>query len=369
MQAWISKLATATALALAMATFGVSPPAEAQQKVLKIQAAWPASQTVFEHLTMLAKRVDEMTAGQLKIEAMPAGQVVPAFEILDSVSKKVVDGGHAWAGYWVGKNKAAVLFGGGTAGPFGMDHMDFMSWVWYGGGQELYNRFYNEILKANVHVMHAFPASPQALGWFKKEINSLADFKGMKCRQTGISAEVYSEMGMRVVNMPGGEIMPAAERGVIDCAEWVGGIEDLRFGFHTIWKFHYAPSVHEQTSISELLINGDVWKGLTPVQREIVTAANTESLFKWWAQWQRWNAEAVVEMREKHAVQIRETPAEINTEFMKAWDKVAEKEAAKNPFFKEVYESQKKWASVSVPVKRIYFPAYSTAADHYWGKK
>ena len=164
---------------------------------------------------------------------MPAGQVVPAFEVLDATHKKVIDGAHTWAGYWVGKNKAAILFTGGPGGPFGMDHMDYLSWMWHGGGLEMYNKFYQETLKLNVVAFPILSTSPQALGWFKKQIESLADFKGQKCRQTGIAAEIMNEMGMRTVNMPGGEIMPAAERGTIDCAEWVGGIEDLRFGFHT----------------------------------------------------------------------------------------------------------------------------------------
>ena len=193
--------------------------------------------------------------------------------------------------------------------------------------------------------------------------------KGQKCRQTGIAAEIFNEMGMRTVNMPGGEIMPAAERGTIDCAEWVGGIEDLRFGFHTIWKWHYAPSLHESVSIGELLINGDVWKSLGPLDQEIVKAAITEQLFVWWAKWQRQNAEAVVEMRDKHKVFMGTTPEAFHKEFLEAWDKLVIKESATNPVFKEVADSLKKWASVTVPAKRFYYPAYSIAADHYWAPK
>ncbi len=352
------------------AVLALSPTtADAQSKTLKMQASWPASLTLYENFTDFAKRLEVLTAGRVKIEAMPAGTVVPAFEVLDATHKKVIDGSHTWAGYWVGKNKAAILFTGGPGGPFGMDHMDYLSWMWHGGGLEMYHKFYQETLKLNVVTFPILSTSPQALGWFKKPIESLADFKGQKCRQTGIAAEVMNEMGMRTVNMPGGEIMPAAERGTIDCAEWVGGIEDLRFGFHTIWKWHYAPSLHESVSIGELLINKDVWDGLGKLDQEITKAAITEQLFVWWAKWQRQNAEAVVELRDVHKVNIAETPPEIHKAFLEAWDKVAAKESEKNPIFKETYESLRKWASVTVPAKRFYYPAYGIAADHYWPKK
>ncbi len=367
MKGWFNLgLASVAALGAALA---VSGPAAAQQKTLKMQATWPASLTLYENFTQFAKRTEELTAGRIKVDAMPAGQVVPAFEVLDATHKKVIDGAHAWAGYWVGKNKAAVLFSGGPGGPLGMDHMDYMSWMWHGGGLEMYNKFYQDTLKLNVVVLNILPSSPQALGWFKKEITSLADFKGQKCRQTGLAAEIFNGMGMRTVNMPGGEIMPAAERGTIDCAEWVGGIEDLRFGFQNIWKYHYAPSLHENVSIGELLINKDVWNSIAKTDQEIIKAAATETMFVWWAKWQRQNAEALAELRDKHKVNIKETPAEIHTEFLKAWDKLVETESAKNPVFKEVWESQKKWASVSVPAKRFYYPAYTLAADHYWPKQ
>jgi len=365
---WNFKKGAMAALGLATA-LSLTGPAAAQTKTLKMQASWPASLTLYENFTMFAKRVEELTAGRVKVEAMPAGQVVPAFEVLDATHKKVIDGAHTWAGYWVGKNKAAILFSGGPGGPLGMDHMDYLSWMWEGGGLEMYNEFYQKELKLNVVALNILPSSPQALGWFKKEIKNLEDFKGVKCRQTGVAAEIFNEMGMRTVNMPGGEIMPAAERGTIDCAEWVGGIEDLRFGFQTIWKYHYAPSLHENVSIGELLINKDVWDGLGKLDQEIMRAAATETLFRWWAKWQRQNAEAVAELRDKHKVNISETPADIHKAFLEAWDRIAAKEAEKNPIFKKVWESQKAFASVSVPAKRFYYPAYSLAADHYWPKK
>ena len=242
-------LVVAIAVALTL-TLPSIPGARAQAPVvLKIQASWPASLTIFEHLKFVAERVDKLSGGSLKIEPLPAGTIVPAFEVLDATSKKVIDGAHTVAYYWVGKNKTAVLFTGGPGGTFGMDFVDVLGWMYEGGGLELYQQFYKDVLKLNVVPLPAFPSGPQALGWFKWPIKNLADFKGMKCRQTGINAEIYTEMGMRTVNLPGGEILPAAERGVIDCAEWVGGVEDLWLGFHTVWKYHYTPGMHEPVTL------------------------------------------------------------------------------------------------------------------------
>jgi len=130
-------------------------------------------------------------------------------------------------------------------------------------------------LKLNLHWIPILPSGPQAFGWFKRPIKNLADFKGMKCRQTGMAAEIWQRMGMTTVNMPGGEIIPSAQRGVIDCAEWVGGVEDLRLGFQNVWKYHYTPGMHENVTIGEVVINGDVWKSLKPEHQELVEAALT----------------------------------------------------------------------------------------------
>ncbi|MCK6453371.1 MAG: TRAP transporter substrate-binding protein [Alphaproteobacteria bacterium] len=362
--------AVSAAMAAVLSVAGWAGTATAQQAVtLKMQSTWPASLTLHEQFVYFAERVSKMTGGMLKVETQPAGAVVPAFEVLDAVSKKVIDGAHSWGAYWVGKNKTAVLFTGGPGGTFGMDFIDVMGWMYHGGGWELYQEFYRDVLKLNVVVFPILPAGPQAFGWFKRPIKDLADFKGMKCRQTGMAAEVFTAMGMRVVNMPGGEIIPSAQRGVIDCAEWVGGIEDLRLGFHNVWKYHYTPGMHENVTIGELLINGDIWKSLSPGYQEIIKSAANESFLIWWGKWQRQNADALKELQEKHKVQVLKTPDDILYEFLKTWDKLAAEEAAKNPFFKKVLESQKAYAAMVVPAKRFMFPAYDFAANYYWPPK
>ncbi len=357
---------------LAVALLLVPQPqgALAQQKIkLKFQATWPAGLTLYENFKFFAERVKNMSGGRLEIETLPAGAIVPAFEVLDATNRGVIDGAHAWAAYWVGKDKTAVLFTGGPGGTFGMDFIDYIGWMYEGGGLELYNEFYQKVLKMNVVVFPILAAGPQAFGWFKKPIKNLEDFKGMKCRETGMAAEVYKEMGMTVVNMPGGEILPAAERGVIDCAEWIGGEEDYRLGFHNIWKYYYSPGMHENTTVGELLINKGVWDKLPPDLKAMVEAAATEAFVRHWASFQRLNSDAIKKMVEQHDVQLLETPQDILYEFLKTWDKLAAEEAAKNPFFKKVLESQRNYASYVVPTKRFLFPEYSFAADYYWPKK
>ncbi len=349
----------------AAAAFGGGVHAQ-QTVTLKMQATWPASLTLYENFTYFADRVSKISGGTLKIDAMPAGQVVPAFEVLDATNKKVIDGAHSWSGYWVGKSKTAILMTGGPGGTFGMDMIDALGWMHHGGGIDLAQEFFQKELKLNIVWYPILPSGPQAFGWFKRPIKSLADFKGMKCRQTGMAAEVFQRMGMTTVNMPGGEIIPSAQRGVIDCAEWVGGVEDLRLGFHNVWKYHYTPGVHENVTIGEIVFNADVWKALSPTHQEIIHSAANETFLIWWAKWQRQNADAIKELQEKHGVRILRTPPDILYEFLKTWDIIAKEEGAKNPFFKKVHDSQRAYASLVVPAKRFMFPPYSFVANYYW---
>ena len=352
------------------AALGFAMSASAQQpagpRVLKMQSSWPASSTLQENFKLFADRVDKLTAGQLKVEAMAAGQVVPPFEVLDATAKKVLDGAHSVSYYWVGKNKATTLFASTPAGPFGMDHMDFLGWFYEGGGMQLEAEMYQKEMKLNVIAFPIMPSSPQAFGWFKRPIKNLADFKGMKCRQTGIVAEIFQKMGMQTVNMPGGEIVPAAQRGVIDCAEWVGGIEDLRLGLPGVYKYHYVPGMHEPSVVAELMINGDVWASLPAQQQEVIRSAVTDTYVRWWVRWQKQNADAIEEMRTKHGTVILRTPPDILIAFLKAWDEIAKEESAKSPFFKKVLDSQREYASKVVPAKRFMNPPYSFAANYYW---
>jgi TRAP-type mannitol/chloroaromatic compound transport system substrate-binding protein len=355
-------------LALLITAPSAPVSAQAPQK-LRFQASFPTSSLIFENLKFWAERVKAMSGGRLEIEVAPAGTIVPAFEVLDAVHKKVIDGGHTAAAYWVGKQRAATPFGPAPCGPFGMDMMDYMGWIYDGGGLELYRELYQDQLKRDVIPIPMTAVANQVLGWFKRPVASWEDLKGRKCRETGITAEVFSKSGMSPVNMPGGEIVPAGERGVIECGEWVGPAEDMKIGFQSVWKLYYMPSTHEPATVLELLINADVWKGLKPDLQEIIRSATWEATFRSQTIMNKLNAEALKDLREKHGVKIERTPEDILRKTLEAWDQIAKDESEKNPFFKKVYASQRAYAAEVVPARRFVIPPYAAGADYYWPEK
>jgi TRAP-type mannitol/chloroaromatic compound transport system substrate-binding protein len=357
-------------LAAVIALAAVSTAAFAQPATkLRFESAFPASSLFFENSKYFAERVKAMTGGRLQIEMMPPGAVVPPFEVLDAVHKGVLDGGHTGAAYWLGKNRAATLFGPAPGGPFGMDMLDYMGWIHEGGGLALYQEFYQKELQRNIVVMPMTSGGPQILGWFKTPVKNWEDLKNRKCRETGITAEVFSKSGMNTVNMPGGEIVPAGQRGVIDCAEFVGPAEDMRIGFHSVWKYAYMPSLHEPATVAELIINGNVWKKLPEDHKEVIKSAAMDATLRSQLVMNKLNAEALVELREKHGVTIGRTPPDILTKMLESWDQIAKEEVGKNPFFKKVYDSQRAFASRVVPARRDVYPPYGLGANYYWPEK
>jgi TRAP-type mannitol/chloroaromatic compound transport system substrate-binding protein len=360
----------ALAAGLSILALVLPPPVEAQTpQKLRFQASFPSSSLIFENFKYWAELVKVMSGGRLEIEGAPAGTIVPAFEVLDAVHKKVIDGGHTAPAYWVGKQKAATLFGPAPGGPFGMDMIDYMGWIYDAGGLELYRELYQDQLKRDVVPIPLTAVANQVLGWFKRPVTSWNDLKGRKCRETGITAEVFSKSGMATVNMPGGEIVPAGERGVIECGEWVGPAEDMKIGFQTVWKHYYMPSTHEPATVLELLINADVWNKLAPDLQAIIKAATWEATFRSQTISNKLNAEALKELREKHGVTIERTPPEILTKILESWDQIAKEESDKNPFFKKVYDSQRAYASQVVPARRFVIPPYEAGANYYWPEK
>lgn len=355
-------------LACALATPRESAAQTAPTK-LRFQSTYPPTSAIFQAAQFWAGRVKAMSGGRVEIEMLPAGSIVPPFEVLDAVNKKVLDGGHSAIAYWVGKNRAATLFGDAPGGPFGMNMWNYIGWLHEGGGLDLYREFYRDQLKMNVYPIPSISSTEQALGWFKKPVASWADLKGRKCRETGLTQEVFAKSGMATVNMPGGEIVPAGERGVIDCAEFVGAAEDMKIGFHTIWKNFYPMSTHNPSTLTEILINGDVWNSLGADIKEIMLSAATEATLRSQVTKDRQDAEALTELQTKHGVAVRRTPNDVLTNILVSWDEIAKEEYAKNPFFKKVYDSQRTFAAKVVPARRLIAPPFETTANHYWPEK
>ncbi len=355
---------------VAMGSLLVQPQQAMAKKVtLTMEACWPVGSSLYDNFLMYAKQVKEMTGGRLIIKTLPAGAIVPPFEILDAVSRGVIDGGHSWASYWFGKDKTAALFTGGPGGTFGMDFTDYLGWMYEGGGLKLYTEFYQKILKMNVVVYPVMPAGPQAFGWFKNPINSFADMKGLKMRVGGLAGIIFTRAGVNTVNIPGGEILPAAERGVIDAAEWVSPGEDLKLGFQDVWKNYYLPGMHENVTVAEVIFNKGVWDKLPEDMQAILRYASISTFILWQSWFVKMNAEGLRDLVEKHGVIVRRTPDDILYTFLKNWDEIAAEEAAKNPFFKKVFKSQKDYAGLVVPARMFMFPKYEFAGEYYWGKQ
>lgn len=329
---------------------------------LKLQVAVPTGSSLFGAYQDLVNRIKQLSGGRLEFEVLPAGSIVPAFEQLNACSNGVIDASGAWTVYWTGKHPAAGLFYGASGGPFGMDYQDFLGWLFYGGGKELYQRFFDQEIKQNVHVLPtSIGSGPQPLGWFKIAITSPEDMKKIKWRVGGFAAEVWSSLGSSTVMIPAGETLPAGERGVIDGAEWVVPAEDIKMGFQDVWKHYVMPGMSEITNNGEFLVNKDVWNKLTPDLQAIVEVAAMETNVRFLTQLARNNADALNTLKTKHGVKIERTPPEVLEKYLENWDKViAPKYAEKYPFFKEVLESQRNYASYVVPARAF------VEADKLW---
>ena len=355
------------ALAFLAGSYTTPAPATAQAPIRwKVQTAWPLGVFPDDAAKLLVSTIDKTSGGRLKIELSPAGAVVPPFEIQDAVSRGVLDGGHTTPGYIVGKLKA---FGPLTHGPlFGMDFIDYYGWYWEGGGHELLQEAYQQKLKMNVVSFQVHPEGPQAMGWFKKEIRSFNDIKGQRYRIYAAGAEVYNKLGIASVVIAGGEIVPALERGAIDGAEWINCSDDRILGIDKIAKFHYAPGMHEPTTVGEFIINKGKWDALPADLKEIVKTSVQASYWNHFVRFQEKTAKACGELLAS-GVKIIKTTDELNRAFLKAYDEIWQAEATKDEFYKKVIDSQKKYSSLVVPYRLSYWPNYSFIGEHYYKEK
>lgn len=340
-------LKTITAGALGLSMLASAAIAET---TIRVQSVIPSSADEIVMLTDFADDVRALTDGEVNIEILPAGAVVGVQETLDAVDAGLIEGGFAWTHYWSGKHPAAMLFGSPVAGAgVGMDNLAFISWFLNAGGKELYSQLWDE-MGMNVVGFMLQPNGPEALGWFKEPIETMADFRKYRFRTPpGIPGQTYKDIGVASVAMGGGDILPALEKGTIDAAEWCCPKPDSVFGFQKVLKHYYLQGLHQVVVNADMYINKDVYNGLTPTQQKAIEVAANASLMKSLAYRINENGLALDKLINEDGVILHDTPADYFTEYMAAAAKALETNAAENEFFAEVWQSQKDFAKTAIP--------------------
>jgi len=322
-------------LALAAATVLTAPAAMAADKLLlKTPIAFSTSLPgLGSPIPRVAEQLEVMSGGTLRMKVYEPGKLVPPFEILDAVSSGKINSGYTTAGYWAGKIPAAPLF---SAVPFGPEAGEYMAWLYYDDGMDLYQEMYDQA-GYNVKVLPCAVIAPETSGWFAEEINSPEDLKGLKMRFFGLGGEVMQELGVATSLLPGGEIFPALEKGAIDATEFSMPAIDARLGFHKLVKYNYFPGWHQQATIFELLINGDVWDGASEQHKAIIENACMASMTDSFAEGEAIQHDALIDNVENNGVQIKQWSDEMLDTFRTTWDAVAEQKAKDDEFFAKVY--------------------------------
>jgi len=329
-----------------------TPSAMAAAIKMRVQTAAPNVSLSFQSVARLAEAVRVMSDGRLDIEVFPDGAIVPAARIPDAVNTGTVEAGATYAQYFAGKNMAGALFGAPPAGggsKVGIDQFGHMTWLIFGPGRELHEEYFRDIIKMN---LVAFPVGfhgPLSVGWFKKPIESLKDLQGRRYRSgPGLVAETWKKIGVPATFLPGGEILPAGQRGVIDGAQWGSPYDDIPLGFHQIWKHYYLQGAHFPISTWELIINKDFWNKLSPDLQKMIEISSRATVLETFYRLLEDNGKLLKEATEKYEVVVHDVPPEIFAAYMKATDEVLEK-YTKDPFFKKVLDSQREYADLIRP--------------------
>jgi len=349
------------------ATLGFPMVAKAQGPIaLRFQSTWPSKDIFHEYALDFAHKVNDMTGGDLKIEVLPAGAVVPAFQLLEAVSKGTLDGGHGVFVYHYGKQVAVSMWGSSPA--YGMDANMLLAWHKYGGGKRLLEKAYLAI-NANVVSFPYGPMPTQPLGWFKKPITKPEDFKGLKFRTVGISIDLFQGMGAAVTALPGGEIVPAMDRGLIDAAEFNNATSDRLLGFADVSKVWMLQSYHQNAESFEITFNKTKYDGLPArIKYMIEYAVEAASADMSWKAIDRYSQD-FIELQTKDKVKFYKTPDSVLRKQLEVFDQVAAKKSAENPIFKEIAESQRKFAERAVKWDLDTNVRREMAYNHYFGKK
>ncbi len=353
------------AIAGGIAASGLAAPAVVGQAplVIKMQSSWPASDIWMDFAREYIAQVESMSAGRITIDLQPAGAIVGAFQVMDGVSDGVIDAAHTVAAYWYGKHKGASFFGTGPV--FGGDGTSMLGWFYKGGGQELYRELTQDILGLNVVGFFGFAMPAQPFGWFKNPVTSVSDIQGFKYRTVGLAADLMQKLGMSVAQLPGGEIVPAMERGVIDAYEFNNPSSDLRFGSADVAKNYILSSYHQASESFEFLFNKDFWDDLDEdiraILRHSVDAASSSNMY---SALDNYSAD-LQRLQNEMGVSVHRTSAEILEAQIAAWDALIG-ELETDEFMKRVMDSQRAW------VERVSFyeimnsPDYTLAYEHYF---
>jgi TRAP-type mannitol/chloroaromatic compound transport system substrate-binding protein len=349
----------------AAATIAAPAVVKAQGPInMRWQSTWPAKDIFHEYANDFAKKVNDMTGGDLKIEVLPAGAVVPAFQLLDAVSKGTLDGGHGVLVYHYGKQTALALWGSGPG--YAMDANMLLAWHKYGGGKELLAKLYASI-GANVVSFPYGPMPTQPLGWFKKPMAKLEDLAGIKYRTVGISIDVFTAMGMAVNALPGGEIVSAMDRGLLDAAEFNNASSDRLLGFADVSKVCMLQSFHQNAEQFEITFNKAKFDALPPKMQAIISnAVEAASSDMSWKAVDRYSTD-YNELQTKDKVRFFKTPDAILKKQLEVYDQVVEKKSAENPLFKEIVESQVAFAKRATQWEQDTVVNRRMAYDHYFG--
>ena len=357
--------ATAAGVAGA-ATLGFPMVSRAQTVTFKMQGAWGAKDVFNDMAMQYVDSVNAMGGGRLKINYLVSGAVVKSFRVQDAVHKGVLDGGHGVTVYWYGKSKVASLFGTGPV--FGQDAHLGLAWIHNGGGQELYDELIGN-LGINTVGFFAMPMPTQPLGWFKKEIKSAKDMVGLKYRTVGLAADLMQEMGLKVTQLPGGEIVPALERGVIEAFEFNNPTSDKSFGAHDVSKVYMLGSYHQAAEFFEIIFNKDKYNKLPNEHQAILKhAAAAASSTNFWLGIDRYSND-LQWLQDKAGVKVYRTPNPIMTKQLAAWDVMIAKLEGEDPFFKKVLASQKDFAHRASYYYLLNQCDYKLAFEHYFPKE
>jgi len=353
------------AAAVAAASMAAPAAVKAQGPVnMRFQSTWPSKDIFHEYALDFAKKVNDMTGGDLHIEVLPAGAVVPAFGLLDAVSKGTLDGGHGALAYHYGKQTALALWGSGPA--FAMDANMLLAWHKYGGGKELLEKLYASI-GANVVSFPYAPHPTQPLGWFKKPVTKVEDLAGLKFRTVGISIDVFTSLGASVNALPGGEIVSAMDRGLLDAAEFNNASSDRALGFADVSKVYMLQSYHQNAEQFEILFNKTKHDALSSKLRAIIAnAVEAASQDMQWKAIDRYSKD-YAELQSKDGVKVYKTPDSILKKQIDAFDEIAQTKAKDNPLFKEILESQRAFAQRTTRWEQDTVVSRRMAFDHYFG--